>query len=540
VARICRRLDGLPLALELAAARLRALSADAIAERLEEGHAVLGRGTLDASIEASHALLTPAEQELYRRLAVFGSTFGLEDAEQVAGGDGLDRAEVLELLVALVEHSMVQAEGEAPRRYRLLEALRADARGRLDAEAARGAAHRHAVHLARLAAAAADRVWSEGAEVAGDPLVRWRADLDAAFGYAMRDRDAELALALAAGQGALHHRLGTVPLGVECLDAALDLDGGSAATRLAALWWHVPLLLAELRVADATASLDRLRELVAAHGRAGDAERLRALEGQVALSVGDLDTARLALDGVPGTLARRGEWFTAAVAVWVQGMVALAAGDAAEAIARLREARDRYAACDDVCSLDGAAADQAQAASLAGAGAEAAAACEYALRFAPERPLGERNTHLLHEAALVAAAGGEHGRAAELASAAVVAARRDPVTIGPWHAPAAAGDLALLGGDLAEAEARYEQARSLAADVHARRGPSLPAALYLVASELRLAEVAEAGGHRDRALAHARAALGHAKSAPAAAGSVNAALGAVRRLGGAPDPVAAR
>ncbi|HEV2786676.1 MAG TPA: BTAD domain-containing putative transcriptional regulator, partial [Solirubrobacteraceae bacterium] len=161
VVRICRRLDGLPLALELAASRLRALSAGAIAERLDEGLAVLGRGTLDASIDASHALLAPGEQELYRRLSVFEGEFGLEDAEQVGGGDGLPQQHVLELLVALTEHSMVQAEGEAPRRYRMLEALRADARARLDEEAAQAAAGRHAVHLARVAAQAAARVGAE-------------------------------------------------------------------------------------------------------------------------------------------------------------------------------------------------------------------------------------------------------------------------------------------------------------------------------------------------------------------------------------------
>jgi predicted ATPase len=169
VARICRRLDGLPLALELAASRLRALSAAAIAERLETGLTVLGRGTLDASIEASHTLLAP-RAELFRRLAVFEGTFGLEDAEHVAGGGGLPREHVLELLVALTEHSMVQAEaeGEAPRRYRMLEALRAYARARLDEETAESSAHRHAVHLARLAAEAAARVGPEGAEAAGD------------------------------------------------------------------------------------------------------------------------------------------------------------------------------------------------------------------------------------------------------------------------------------------------------------------------------------------------------------------------------------
>ena len=129
VARICQRLDGLPLALELAASRLRALSAAAIADRLDDGLAVLGRGTLDASIEASHALLAPGRAGAVPAAGRVPRRFGLEDAEHVGGGDGLPQEHVLDLLVALTEHSMVQAEGDAPRRYRMLEALRAE-RGR--------------------------------------------------------------------------------------------------------------------------------------------------------------------------------------------------------------------------------------------------------------------------------------------------------------------------------------------------------------------------------------------------------------------------
>ncbi len=123
VTHICRRIDGLPLAVELAAARLRALSAAAIAERLERGLGVLGRGgTLEASIEASHALLTPDEQELFRRLSVFAGPFHLDDAEQVGGGDGLDRDAVLDLLVAL-DRAL-----DGPGRGRVAAAL-PDARG---------------------------------------------------------------------------------------------------------------------------------------------------------------------------------------------------------------------------------------------------------------------------------------------------------------------------------------------------------------------------------------------------------------------------
>ena len=521
VAAVCRRLDGLPLAVELAAARLRALSATAIAERLDEGLDVLGRGTLDASIEASHALLSPTEQELYRRLSVFATSFELEDAEQVAAGDGLGREDVLELLVGLVDHSMVHVEGE-PRRFRLLEALRVDARGRLDEATAEATARRHADHMARLAAAAADLVWTEGAEAAGEPLVPRRADLEAAFEDALRRRDVDAALELAAGLEALHHRLGTVALAVECGERALALGGGGRAARIRLLSWHAAMLLGELRVDDARAALELARAVMDER----DEPAVRIFEGQVELFDGNLDAADAALEGVTEMLLERRAWFAAATAAYVRGGVALARGDVDGGLEWLRRACDHFVICGDVCSLDAAAADLAQAEVLAGRDREAAAACERALACAPERPLGERNTHLMHECAIAAARAGRAEDAAEYVAAAAVAARRDPVIIGRWHAPAASGDVTLFAGDPGLARERYREALALAADITAERGSSLPAAMYLMASELRLAQAA---GDRQAALGHARAALEHAQ-ASGAPGGVAAARMTVQQL----------
>jgi tetratricopeptide (TPR) repeat protein len=457
---------------------------------------------------------------------VFASSFDLEDAEQVAAGDGLDRGDVLELVVALVDHSMVHAEGEAPRRYRLLEALRVDARGRLDDATADATARRHTAHMARVAASAADLVATEGAEAAGEPLIPRRADLEAAFADALRRRDADAALDLAAGFEALHHRLGTVALAVEHGERALALGGGGAEARLRCLFWHVAMLLAELRVGDARAALEQGRELD------WDDALMRTLEGQVQLYEGDLDGAEATLDGVVETLLGRREWFAAAVAAYVRGGIALARGDVEAGVARLREACAHFATCGDVCSLDGAAADLAEALALAERPDEAAATCDWALAFAPERPLGERNTHLMHEAALAAARAGRADDAARFAAEAAVAARRDPVIIGPWHAPAASGDVTLLAGDAGAARERYGEALALAAGIAARRGPSLPAGMYLLASELRLAQTAADPG---AALEHARAALAHAHATGAPA-AVGAALEAVRRLESAVAP----
>ena len=141
VARICFRLDGLPLALELAAGRLGALGPAAIAERLDDRFRLLRSGsdaaptrqqTLAATLQWSHDLLEPDERTLFRRLAVFAGGFELTAVEEVCAGDGLDETELADLLARLVEKSLVTAdEGGRERRYRLLETVRLYARARL-------------------------------------------------------------------------------------------------------------------------------------------------------------------------------------------------------------------------------------------------------------------------------------------------------------------------------------------------------------------------------------------------------------------------
>ena len=152
VAEICVRLDGMPLALELAAARTSALAPAQIASRLDDALRVLGRGsrtavtrqqTLHATLAWSHDLLEEDERVLFRRLAVFAGSMSLEAVEHICGGDGLD---VVDLLSRLVDKSLVQADhAGGTARYRLLETIRQFADQRLrDAgeRAARVRAHR--------------------------------------------------------------------------------------------------------------------------------------------------------------------------------------------------------------------------------------------------------------------------------------------------------------------------------------------------------------------------------------------------------------
>ena len=143
VADICRRLDGIPLAIELAAARVRALSPQKIAERLDHCFALLTDGdttalprqkTLRASIDWSYDLLSAAERALFRRLAVFASGFTVEAAEAVCLGGEDDKLDVLDLLTNLVEKSLVELDALGER-YRLLEIVRQYAQERLESSA---------------------------------------------------------------------------------------------------------------------------------------------------------------------------------------------------------------------------------------------------------------------------------------------------------------------------------------------------------------------------------------------------------------------
>ena len=141
VAEICRRLDGIPLAVELAATRMRVLSVEQIAAGLSDRLRLLTGGgrrapsrqqTLEASVGWSFGLLADAERLAFARLSVFASTFDLEAAEAVVAGADIDEAEVLDLVAALADRSLVQVgEHDGRARYRLLETIRLFAQERL-------------------------------------------------------------------------------------------------------------------------------------------------------------------------------------------------------------------------------------------------------------------------------------------------------------------------------------------------------------------------------------------------------------------------
>jgi predicted ATPase/DNA-binding CsgD family transcriptional regulator len=354
VARVCRRLDGIPLAIELAAARVRVLSVEQVSSRLDDSFrlltiesrmAVPRQRTLRAAIDWSHELLGEKEQLLFRRLSVFAGNFTLGAVEDVCSGDGLESGEVLDLLSHLVDKSLVlvagQQTGEA--RYRLLEIVRQYGREKLEESGeAQDTRRHHAGFFLELAEQVEPKIngkdrglWLERLEVEHD-------NLRAALAWSREEAEDETGLRLA---GALtwfwfHREYWSEWRG--WLDGALatgerSRGTGWTAARAKALsgrgflaWMQGDQATARSRLEE---SITLWREL---EDKQGLAHALRFLSGSFE-SRGDYAVARpLAEESVE--LFREGkDKFGLGITLSRLGITALAQGDHAAAQAYLEE-----------------------------------------------------------------------------------------------------------------------------------------------------------------------------------------------------------
>ena len=243
---ICFRLDGIPLALELAAARVSALSIKEIADRLDDRFRLLSRTvgaparhqTLRASVDWSHQLLSQAEQALFRRLAVFAGGWSLSAAEEVCAGSPVGPGQAARLLAALVDKSLVQAEDSAAgTRYRLLEAVKAFAHERLVAsgelEEVRA---RHGAYFTDLGEQLALRLHARDQDLWASCLDQDQANLRAARQWCVADpARAAHGLRMAAGLWEYWLIRGLMEEGTEWLEDALQQAPGPLGPRAAAL-----------------------------------------------------------------------------------------------------------------------------------------------------------------------------------------------------------------------------------------------------------------------------------------------------------------
>ncbi len=250
---ICLMLEGIPLAIELAAARVGTLSLEQISERLGGSLEFLTRGgrtaaprqrTLKETLDWSHELLTEDEKKLFGRLSVFAGGWTLEAAEVVGAGGGVEVDDILELLSGLMEKSLVVAEaiGEGDTvRYRMLEPIRQYAQEKLEERGeSKDVRRRHATFFLALAEEAEPKLltpddlhWLQRLEVEHD-------NLRAAISWALESEEVELALRLGGALGTFWHAHGDMGEGRKWLEVALAKDalasvGASVAVRIKAL-----------------------------------------------------------------------------------------------------------------------------------------------------------------------------------------------------------------------------------------------------------------------------------------------------------------
>jgi predicted ATPase/class 3 adenylate cyclase/DNA-binding CsgD family transcriptional regulator len=356
VAEICRRLDGVPLAIELAAARVRALSLVEILDSLHDRFRLLTGGartavrrqqTLRASVDWSHALLTEPERVLFRRLAPFMGGFDLAGAQNVCGGGDVERYQVLDQLALLVDKSLVVADESSNRtRYRLLETMRQYALEKLgesgEADVVRTSHRDYYTALAAKLDLPADSDYEQRLEQAETEIDNLRA----AFGWSRETSDVELALTLTSSLQPLWQGRGRLREGLTWFDTALDAHQPmTPAVRARALADRATLGL----WAGATESPDQAQQALAIAREVNDPALLaRALTacGYVAAYF-DADEAGSYLTEAMGLARDLGDRWRLSQILVAQVVAALAAHDPIAARAAAEEGRDLANAIGD-------------------------------------------------------------------------------------------------------------------------------------------------------------------------------------------------
>ena len=374
VAQVCHRLDGLPLAIELAAVRVKMLTVEQIAERLDDRFRLLTGGgrttlprqqTLRALIDWSWDLLSEAERALLRRLSVFAGGWALEVAEAVCGDGGaggtLQGSDVLELLTQLVNKSLVVVEREAGRaaRYRMLETIREYALERLAASGgAETVRQEHAKFFLALVqeaepylTSAARGVWVERLEVEHD-------NLRAALRWARESGEALIGLQIA---GALHWFWwfqGYLSEGRGWAEGALAQTGAlgvgpPTAARAKALWSAGDLTWLQGDYAAARILLEESLAIAQALGPSGKQNLAYALLvlGLVVRDQGDPVAARPLLEESVATCREIGDRWTLSLSLVSLGRTVTFSGDPAAARSILEEGRTIFREIGDKWGL---------------------------------------------------------------------------------------------------------------------------------------------------------------------------------------------
>jgi predicted ATPase/DNA-binding CsgD family transcriptional regulator len=352
VTRLCRTLDGMPLAIELAAARMRALSAEQVAARLDDRFRLLASGdrtapprqqTLLAAVDWSHGLLTDGEQILLRRLSVF-SGWNLQMAEQVCAGGEVPAGHVLDLLAGLIDKSLVGLDGEVDgvARYRLLDTIREYAADRLKASGEQETIRlNHLDYMLRQIEEIISYAFSRGGPSISERVsVYNRNALDlgnyrTALATALEQGRTEEGLRLCSALRAPWVVYGDVTEGLGWFDRFLGLPGEVAPSiRARALTFSAELAFEQQDYARAASAAQNAAHLCAAAGGPGSPGALRLL-GLIGLRSGQPEQALASVESaITAARADSDDW-EEALAVTAKATVLARLG-------RLDEASDAF------------------------------------------------------------------------------------------------------------------------------------------------------------------------------------------------------
>ncbi len=508
VAAICRRLDGIPLALELAATRVRAWGVHEVLARLDDRFRALTAGhsdtparqrTLRAMLDWSWELLTEAERTVLRRLSVHVDGWTLSAAEAVAGGGGLD---VPDLLARLVDRSLVAATAATtadPPRYRLLESVAEYASAKLrEAGEVAEVERRHRDHYARLAATA-------DPHLRGPRQRQWLALLDAeaanlraAIDHAARDGEAMPLVESLAWYWVLRGRLGE---GRRALTAALAAGGPDDVAGTVRVWHSAFSLLTGVAPGLVPPPATRPTDAQAAARRA----RAEWFLGFTGLGMGELSVGHDIVAGALAVFEDQGDRWGTAAAHGTLARYALSRSDL-DAMARhgersmalFTEAGDRWGQLHATFGLG-------THAEVVGDYDRAAELHRDGLRIAEELGLNTEVSDKLSALGRIAVLTGDHEQADELHECARLQAVEQGYTIGEEYAELGLALSARRQGRFDEAEARLRKWL-----VYDRRLES-DMAIALIVAELGF--IAEQRGDAEAACALHREGLAAARKA---------------------------
>jgi predicted ATPase/DNA-binding SARP family transcriptional activator/DNA-binding CsgD family transcriptional regulator len=309
VARVCRKLDGIPLAIELATARMGTLAVEQVAQRLEVSLDVLKgtsrsaaprQQTLRATLDWSHNLLSEAERALFRRLSIFAGGWTLEAAEAVCSGGGIGREDVLDLLGGLVDKSLVVAGASTGGavRYRMLEPIRQYAREKLEesgeADEVQG---RHAAFFLALAEEAEPELTGAQQRLWVERLEREHDNLRAALSWVLERGQAELGLRFGGALWQFWFARGYLSEGIRWMEQALaGGDRPAAPARVKALEGMGWLTQRQGDTEQAEAAYGEMLKVSRELGDKGNVATALNSLGILAVTRGDNEQARALLE----------------------------------------------------------------------------------------------------------------------------------------------------------------------------------------------------------------------------------------------------